>query len=203
LRADLVREHAAGHEKPRKDVHFHAEAQLNGWEYTAARRAVLTPILGPARGHIEDNCETALKLHALWRVRLRELRDAGWKLASTPPKYGYLRNCPPFGVSLNVTPNRCSLVHICPNCFARACVVAPLARFGRILTELDTTQLELVAFRQRYSGAIEKGLRSVFEAALAERRCEVDKPALKSLGGLTFTSLRRLVPEFVVDRRGL
>jgi hypothetical protein len=81
--------------------------------------------------------------------------------------------------------------------------VEPLARFGRILTELDTTQLELVAFRKRYSGAIEKGLRSVFEASIAVRRCEADKPALKCLGGLTFTSLRKIVPEFVVDRRGL
>ena len=188
----------SGTRRPR-DIRFQALALYDGWEYAAARRAVLMPTLGsPSPG---SGGSAYLRLHAAWRRRLTSLRAAGWEEAADPRRYGYLRNCPPFGVVLSPLPRQCKLAHFCPHCFARLNVVAPLAQLGLVLAAHTAPGLELVAFQARHTGSRTRGLAPLLDQAYAARRSEVDTRGV--VAGLTCFTVHSVFPELVVTRRGL
>lgn len=106
--------------------------------YNVMRRAVTMPILG-SRDRGEEIESGALRVASssrrgasllvrLWRKRVMELAEAGWSAAKDPIAIQYLRNCPPFGVSLKKGEERafrCCRPRYCPHCWAVEYVFRP------------------------------------------------------------------------------
>jgi hypothetical protein len=99
------------------DYALEISAVQNSYRQRACRRAVFFPILGDWSSYGDE--EAIRRVQALWRQRLAEFRDEGWK-ALDGNKFQYARNCPPFGIANGgIQAWACNKSRICPFCWGR------------------------------------------------------------------------------------
>jgi hypothetical protein len=83
----------------------------------AAVQAVLPPLCELKAVSFPPRPDTVRALQALWRVRLSELRDAGWQPIQRPRDFAYAANCPPLSFARDGSDHRpCNKYRVCPFC---------------------------------------------------------------------------------------
>lgn len=86
------------------------------------------------------------RLIDLRRAQLCRLRETGWAPLAADKQFGFVMNCPPYGV---LTDRRglkpCTMPHLCPFCWCRYYVGTTHQRFARVLFPpgQDSPQVEL------------------------------------------------------------
>lgn len=142
---------------------FRVHTVRNAYRHIAARRAVITPVLGPDM--LKYPQASLDKLRVMWHCKVEALRKAGWKPLLTQKNISYMRNCPPFGVATDTTSKTCNHPMICPFCFARLRVIYPYCKLEAILygkaglpgqAPLVRPDLWIVAFKCLTSGTGKK-----------------------------------------------
>jgi len=128
---------------------FEPEGLFQGHGYSAARRAVLWPVVLPALKAAARQAGTKFEkpglavahqtLHDVWRSRIKKLASAGWSPvradADADPKADGTRsanyrfvcvaNCPPFAARTRrgQKGHECHRSRVCPMCYARRVVI--------------------------------------------------------------------------------
>jgi hypothetical protein len=119
------------------DYAFDIDAVPQGYQYTAARLAVFTPLFGPWRGRrIADLLATTQKRYRSRLSRYHELLNQEQdrnELLVHERELQYARNCPPFGASLSRWAQPCNRQLICPFCWARRTVYEVYLRLEAML----------------------------------------------------------------------
>jgi hypothetical protein len=124
------------------DYRFAPVRYRRGCRYRAGRGALLTALLGDE--WVKDGIAHAMQqVRELWWQMLVELRKRRW-----PPVmqegYGYLRNCPPFGITTRDPARCCRRALICPFCYIRERVIDPLSALEMALYHSFRKNAELV-----------------------------------------------------------
>jgi len=87
-----------------------------------ARLAVLWPLIGKVGIEPCEQLQALQRLLGSWRLRLKELADAGYERVADHRDLQYARNCMPTMAEfdVNATPGReCNMRDFCPWCYAR------------------------------------------------------------------------------------
>lgn len=182
----------------------------------AARAAVLWECLGPRVGEygVEENLA---KLRKRWHYRLFQLADAG--LDVSKGRLQYMRNCPPFGVTTDTKAWCCNRPFICPFCWARRCVIAPLIDLERILWGSTNPKAKplhprcrLVRVQTRYFVRPHHGLPRVGRQRAAclvlvrdiiKNHRDVERKTWAALAGFVVHKISQLPRGYAVYRSGL
>jgi len=135
------------------DINHRLDFVPKDFGQSAARRAVLCPILRrPLNISDDETIGLVRRLQGIWRRRVVELRDAGWRAADRL-NFQYLRNCPPtMAASRQISSRPCS-TNICPFCWARN--ATELARLVYRASTALATPPHLVEVRWRNAVACE------------------------------------------------
>lgn len=99
------------------DLDFAITSVLDSAKNRSMRYAVLSPLFPqwPEKGvdvAFED-------IYGRWRRKIDQLHAVGLSLVKSDSNYRRLRNCPPFGVSLEAVSAACDRPLFCPFCWAR------------------------------------------------------------------------------------
>lgn len=120
-----------------------------GWLLDVTRRAIYAPLMGP-RSVSRPPTNNDLFLLRWRNERFRQLSALGVAWFPTELKLSYAYNCPPFA-SDGVRGRPCHRSRVCPFCYARDRVYAPLSRVAKFLDGRDFKGLRLVTWTETRS----------------------------------------------------
>lgn len=106
----------------------------------AARLATLIPFGGGSIAAV------SAELRTVWRQRVLDLRDGGWKFFCNPRWVNIARNCPPCGVRTKTHGWTCQQTVFCPYCWGRKIVFGAFDFLVRLLPAFAPLDAKLVCF---------------------------------------------------------
>jgi hypothetical protein len=97
---------------------------------TAVRSAVFGPLMSRSIPLAGDPAWPFMyeSLRSRWHNRIDYLQGGGWFDSQDSLRRQYMRNCPPVGAQFDDVSNNCNASRVCPFCYGRSRVQAPLQR---------------------------------------------------------------------------